>query len=226
MVSPQILYKKFPSASKKSFPTCTTGDGFSISINSSSSSSVITRPSQLSSSSLFSSVGFVLVLLSSSVHSVSGETFPTPALTWLGRTESGAGLLARGAAEPSPRSIRVRSATGTTAPSLPPGGSAAGVCCPGSFSPLPAPEGSTCWRSPAITLESCLAFFSGGGWNLLLRTLRMTSGVTEKPSARRSTVHSSGCSCFRYLKVTVHIKSLTVQLHRTQKRCLLGELLT
>ncbi|KAK6303977.1 hypothetical protein J4Q44_G00264310, partial [Coregonus suidteri] len=77
----------------------------------------------------------------------------------------------------------------------PPPGRACCLPCP----PDPPPPGKACCLSLAHTLASCLAFLSGVGMNLLLRTRRMTSRWTENPSARRSTVHSSGSSCFRYL---------------------------
>lgn len=194
---PQILYKKLPSASKKSFPTCTTGEEFSISINSSSSSSVHTHPSQLASSS---SVSFVSVVVSSSVDLATEASFLISPLIWVFRAVSQAG--ARDPALLS-CSIKAWSATSATGPLAFPGGSAAVVWFPVSFSLSStgvAPEANACWPSPAVALASCLAFLSGGGTNLLLRTLRMTSGVTANPSASRSTVHSSGCSCFRYLK--------------------------
>lgn len=194
-----MLYKKLPSASKKSFPTWTTGEVFSISRNSSSSSSVHTRPSQLSSCSC----GCVSVseIVSSSLDLAAEASRPVSPFVWVLGAASGTG-----ARDPTlwSCSIKAWSATGAMDPSLRPGRSTAGVCFPVSFSrssAVLAPEANTRWPSSADILASWLAFLSGGGTNLLRKTRRMTSGVTENPSARRSTVHSSGCSSFRYLQM-------------------------
>ncbi|KAG9331403.1 hypothetical protein JZ751_019306 [Albula glossodonta] len=56
-------------------------------------------------------------------------------------------------------------------------------------------------RCPALAhaLESCFCRLSAEGMNLLCRTLRTMSGLTENPSASRPTDHSSGDSCLRNL---------------------------
>lgn len=191
----QMRYKKLPSESKKSFPTWTT-EVFSISRNSSSSSSAHTRPSHLSS---WSRGGSVSKTVSSSLDLAAEASLLISLVIWVSGAASAAG-----ARDPLPWSCSIKAwlATGATESSFRSGRSATGVWFPASFSRssvVLSPEASARWPSWAEILASCLAFLSGGGTNLLRRTRRMTSGVTENPSARRSTVHSSGSSSFRYL---------------------------
>lgn len=84
-----MLYKKLPSASKKSFPTWTTGEVFSISRNSSSSSSVHTRPSQLPSCS--PGCGSVLEIVSSSIDVAAEATRPIAPFVFVFGPASGTG---------------------------------------------------------------------------------------------------------------------------------------
>lgn len=75
----------------------------------------------------------------------------------------------------------------------------AGAALFGSLDRSVLPSRRDCCPVLANTLKSCFSFRTAVGVNLLRRTLEMTSGLTEKPSANLCSVHSSGDSCFKYL---------------------------
>ncbi len=181
----QILNRKLPSLSKNSLPFCSTGLGFFFSVCAmcSSSSSVRITPSHSSSNSIsLMSISAV----ESGCSCKAGVTFCS--------ADSCDGTMLP-LEDTSPVSVSL-----TASAPVFPEGRTAGVAVFGSLDCSVLPSLRDCGPVLANTFESCLSFRTADEVNLLRRTLEMTSGLTEKPSANLSSVHSSGDSCFKYLQ--------------------------
>ncbi len=189
----QILYRKLPSMSKNSLPFCSTGLGFFFSVFAmcSSSSSVRITPSHSSSNSISSLM---------SISAVESGCSCKAGVTFCSADSRDGTMLPLEGTSPVSDSLTARAAvlSAVRAPVLPEGRTA-GVAVFDSLDCSVLPSLRDCGPVLANTFESCFSFRTADGVNLLRRTLEMTSGLTEKPSANPSSVHSSGDSCFKYL---------------------------